>query len=432
MKEATEIMFLAFGEAIIFIVLFMSIHLGRKKNDFRYNWNRHAALIFVFILGAILVKFPKSYENGVYSIVFLSVSMVFYCKFTYSSSIYSAIVAVTLALIFMICIWIPAEAVKYIVISIFPGLQKLSVILYMIPNAIIWWWIFPSKKLFLFLNDQSWKTQIIVVFMVLSIFWLDVFYYLKKTIEPEMLIFFLIIILIDIAIGLDWQKNASFYHKREKDLQLQETYFPAYEDMISEIRAIQHSYDNHLCAILNMPLFIHNYEELVKKQKEYISEISNTDIKKYIKLLKIDDKILAGFLYHKIMQAKEMGVDIQVDIKESHTASFSSRGDIIEVVGILINNALETRSSENNQIYIELSNDEAHFFFCIKNKYQVLSLEELQRLFEKGYSTKIDSAKKRGFGLYNARRIVDSLNGTLSVENEIIRGFNYICFLINI
>ena len=87
----------------------------------------------------------------------------------------------------------------------------------------------------------------------------------------------------------------------------------ALEELVKEIRAKQHEFDNHLNAILNMHLTIDNYEELVAKQSEYITENAREDdSRKYLPLLKISDKILAGFIYSKIVRAPEY---VQTDIR---------------------------------------------------------------------------------------------------------------------
>ena len=76
-----------------------------------------------------------------------------------------------------------------------------------------------------------------------------------------------------------------------------------------------------------------NYEELVAKQSEYITEIAREDdSRKYLPLLKISDKILAGFIYSKIVRAPEyVRTDIRVWNKE--IVSGISEHHLIEIVG---------------------------------------------------------------------------------------------------
>ena len=66
--------------------------------------------------------------------------------------------------------------------------------------------------------------------------------------------------------------------------------------MIKDIRARQHEFDNHMNAILNMHVTIDTYDELVKAQSAYGKSIYDDKVRSDPALLRISDKILAGFI----------------------------------------------------------------------------------------------------------------------------------------
>ena len=58
-------------------------------------------------------------------------------------------------------------------------------------------------------------------------------------------------------------------------------------------------------TILNMHIVIDNYDELVKSQHDYIFSVVDDKKNSYLPLLRISDKVLAGFLYTKIVSVKK-------------------------------------------------------------------------------------------------------------------------------
>ena len=99
----------------------------------------------------------------------------------------------------------------------------------------------------------------------------------------------------------------------ENEIRSYQMYIKPLEELVREIRTRQHEFDNHMNAILNMHYTIDNYDDLVKAQSEYIKEMYTENSRQLISLLKISDKILAGFLYSKILSAKSyIKIDLEV------------------------------------------------------------------------------------------------------------------------
>ena len=88
---------------------------------------------------------------------------------------------------------------------------------------------------------------------------------------------FVLMVIVVIWGIVDWRSNYVLIRQKENELRLYQNYLIPLEELVKEIRAKQHEFDNHLNAILNMHLTIDNYEELVAKQSEYITEIARED-----------------------------------------------------------------------------------------------------------------------------------------------------------
>lgn len=228
------------------------------------------------------------------------------------------------------------------------------------------------------------------------------------------------------------------YQKQESEIQMYQMYTRPLEELIREIRARQHEFRNHLNAILNMHLVVDNYDELVRTQADYILSVADDKRNSYLPLLRISDKILAGFLYTKVVSAKE-DVDFTIEVGANHIVTNAMEKDIIEVIGTLIDNALDASDAENRKIKMYLSSRGSEtqdavddcLIFEIMNEHPPIPMNELTRFFERGYSTK-STKGNRGYGLYNARRIVKQYKGEITLENRTVEGRNYICFHIEL
>lgn len=236
----------------------------------------------------------------------------------------------------------------------------------------------------------------------------------------------LIVLTVLLAVYWVWKQKIMVYLKQEEELRMYKLYVKPLEEFIKEIRARQHEFDNHLNALLSMHLTIDNYEELVKAQAEYMRELVTLPEHNYQGLLKISNKVLAGFLYSKLITAPP---NIQVELIVGSKEIFTNVPEIdaVEVLGTLIDNAFEACGKEDGNVKIYLTSEDDRLIFIIKNRHEKIPINELSRFFERGYSTK-NTKKNQGFGLYNANRIMKHWGGDIYVENEMILGDNYVSF----
>ncbi|MDD5935676.1 MAG: GHKL domain-containing protein [Clostridiales bacterium] len=242
----------------------------------------------------------------------------------------------------------------------------------------------------------------------------------------QTLVMVLIVLIILMIAYLFFRQKMAVYAKQEKELQMYQLYVKPLEDCIRDIRARQHEFDNHLNAILNMHLTIGDYEELVAAQSEYMRSLVTQRDHSYLGLLKISNKVLAGFLYSKLTSIPEkISVELIVGSKEIFTNV--PEMELVEVLGTLIDNAVQACDDENHEIKIYLTSKDDRFIFIIKNQHEKVAITTLGQFFERGFTTK-DNETNHGLGLYNAKKIIKRWNGEIFVENESIGNKNYLSF----
>ncbi len=236
----------------------------------------------------------------------------------------------------------------------------------------------------------------------------------------------LLLVVVEIWGIIDWRKNYILIQQKESELKLYQHYIRPLEELVKEIRAKQHEFDNHINAILNMHLTVGNYEELVARQSEYITEVIKDDeSRQCLPLLRISDKVLAGFLYSKIVRAPSY-VKTEVNVKSLEIISGISEHHLIEIVGTLVDNAYEACTEELNQVFMELDSEHDRLVFLIRNQVKDMKMEELQQFFVKGYSTKGNDGE-RGLGLYNAKTLVGRYRGEIIAGIDKADGQNFVC-----
>lgn len=230
-----------------------------------------------------------------------------------------------------------------------------------------------------------------------------------------------------IFINLVLLKNGLREEYMEQQLQIYEKYLPIIDQLIDELRKRQHEYDNHIQALKILTTINTDYESIIKSMTKYTEQLEmQNDLGK---LIKLDNKVLAGFLYSKQKLAKEMGINFKIEINDYGFSSRLLDYELVEVIGNLINNAFET-GVEDNVVKLVLSKNQDMDIIEVKNKHPYLGYETINTMFKKGFSTK--ASKSRGYGLYNVKEIVNKYKEEVSVGNERSDDENYVVFRITI
>ncbi len=211
----------------------------------------------------------------------------------------------------------------------------------------------------------------------------------------------------------------------EKQQKIYEDYLPIIDDLMDEIRARQHEFDNHIQA-LRMAMITNDDKESIVAVRKYMDELEPNN--RLNKLAKLDNKVLAGFLYSKINEAKKLGINFQVEIEDYGFRLKLKDYELVEMIGNLINNAFETNIN-NNHVFLRLKKEKDTNVIDVGNRHPYLNPEQINKMFKKGYSTK--SKTGRGYGLFHVRQVIEKYQGTIQVLNETENKENYLVFRIS-
>lgn len=224
-----------------------------------------------------------------------------------------------------------------------------------------------------------------------------------------------------------------YYQKRTdrqaKEIESYEKYLPIVEEMISYIRLQQHDFNNHLHAMQMLPLTHTDYDSLSKAVMSYSGDAKL--IPAHLEVLKLNMKLVAGFLISKSEECMLHKKNFKIYIKNYSLQTIVPEYTLIEIMGILIDNAAEACSEEQG-IYVQIDSRENKVHFCVSNPGPELTPQLRSLFFAKGYTTKQHDKGNHGLGLYKLKKIADSYNGMIILDNRIEDGQQLVCFEVRV
>lgn len=233
------------------------------------------------------------------------------------------------------------------------------------------------------------------------IYLINIHFYTLCKLYNFLLIFVSILILSDIFI----QKN-----KYSQEFHRYNQYLENLNKLIQKTLASQHEYDNRIQSLINT-------SENTKNYKKLLNELQKSNLSS---LLKLENKLLAGLLYYKYCQAQEKHIELDISILNPLCKSHANEFELVDSVGILLDNALEA-SSEGDTIYILINQngdaDKKRFEITVENPGPVADEAFIHQIFKKGYTTKTENTEAHGIGLKLLQSLIKKYHGSILVDN---------------
>lgn len=221
------------------------------------------------------------------------------------------------------------------------------------------------------------------------------------------------VVLIIIA-AVDIGKHKIKAKEAEAELRLHKLYEEPFRNLIDEICARQHEFDNHINTIYSQHFLYKTYEELVEAQKKYCSEVTKEN--RFNKLLAKGNPVILCFLYSRFTEAEKEGVTVSYRINIGDMECGVPTYKIVELLGNLIKNAVEAvKKREDGSIHVMMLEEKDRIRIEVSNESEVVDYKRIQEFFRKGYSEK---GKNRGYGLYNVKKICGDYGIGITCENR--------------
>ncbi len=277
--------------------------------------------------------------------------------------------------------------------------------------------------------DKSSSTIIIFVFCIILLYFLFL-YKQSEYVYNSVTVQTLAGVIGAGIITLLWINAEREKKNKAKELQLYKVYNKTFEEAIIAIRNRQHEFDNHINALKCIQFALDEPEEIIKKQNEYYDKILKDN--SFNKILKLHtEPILAGFLYSKFLNAKELGINVMHEIHPIKFQDFVEVSEMVEIIGILLDNAIEAMKEiqdiEKVIIVKILQIEKGTALIEIANKSRRYLNNEIEKFCTAGYSTK---GADRGYGLPRIKEITKRSKADFYIENVTYNGDSYLSFKI--
>jgi len=318
-------------------------------------------------------------------------------------------IMISSALEHIFSILILSEMIKYMKISSYAVLYLLHISLVCIAVILFMYLISKTKIIDYFreLLEVGFITIPITTLYLIIVFGMT--YYIRESgIEIYKVIGASIYIVAFLALGLI---SRDFYNKKQLQqsetlLLQQQLYVNRLESIQQELRMIQHNYKNMVAG-----LYAQADEGNTDAIKEYINkkilniddEVQN-DIRQTNQISRIANMELKGLLLVKILEAKNVGVQIELEVIYKVEKIPIDTKDLVCCIGILLDNAIEeAQNTITKNVSVVVLQEEHKITIVVKN--DILDSIDISNIWENGYSTKGDN---RGLGLSNYKKILSN------------------------
>lgn len=322
------------------------------------------------------------------------------------------------------------QALIMMIYSTITNNQKLQPLDVLIVNAVVFLIVLVGLKRCRLenLSEILQKNEGIIIAVLILIILLAALSILNYKWTPKIEILYYIVFGISIVLiaitAIDIGRNKIKVKEAEAELRLHKLYEASFQELIEEIRGRQHEFDNHINAIYSQHRLYKTYDELVAAQKKYCDVIEEEN--HFNKVLSKGNPVILGFLWSEFSKMKKVGISVKYEINIGNLECSMPIHKMVELLGNLINNAMEAvMKTENRKVYVMMREDVNCIQIEVFNESKVIDEKKLKEFFKRGYS---DKGEKRGYGLYNVRKICEEYHAAIVCKNEIREGENGILF----
>lgn len=352
-----------------------------------------------------------------------SVLMVLYCTYKFKDNILGAIISTLLMLILITILQF-----VFVLVLIRAGVQDevCRMLLINIIVSIFNLLLLPKLKIhklrgIMRRHDKSIFFTFFVILFVICLLIIRV--KLQGEINASFYIFAVPLLIVLLWTLCKWGIAQDEKESVQKELLITKSMQEEYDDLLTSVKLREHGFKNHLAALLSIKYTSKSYEELVKGQDKYYGLIREEN--KYNRLLFLGDSTIAGFLYEKFCQAEDEGIAVTYNLNGGFSGSVMPIYHIIEILGILFDNAVEAQRevTETKRLKFQFEEQETMFLFRTLNPYPYVSYAEIEAWFLKNSSHK---GIHRGIGLYYAKKLCEEYAASILCRNVEIEQENWI------
>lgn len=413
-------------ESVIFLLFYITLV---SKRDFIRN-NKLKSTIFCAFY-ATLLHFVSAYLPMGYHTIVILVATILLLSFITRTNVYNAAVIIVIATVFI-------GIVDIIVSIIFVAIFKMEINDLMGNTSAYQYQLFAwtSKavqvalmilfykfnndkiRIALFKSNNNQYMFATVQLLLMAIFVASVNYSvgdIKDKALYNIMLVFLYVLSIILSV-FDYREREQMLKVINKKKNL-EDYVKNLEDVINVIRREKHDFMNHIQTIYAICKL--GKANALESIDGYLKRLTS-DISSSYTFYETGNDYIDGLLAIKSNICFENDINLLVKIGAKFTLADVDESDIAGIVGNIINNSIECLKDwpAPHEKKIEFATDTKNnmFYLLIENNGPDIPDNILSQIFEKGYTTKSESAD-HGFGLFIVKQLVDKNKGSIMADS---------------
>ncbi len=184
------------------------------------------------------------------------------------------------------------------------------------------------------------------------------------------------------------------------------------EKLNTALRSQRHDFLNHIQVIYSL-IEMEEYEEVIK----YLNDVYGS-IELLNTFMKTEDVAVNALLRAKSFDANRKGVSYNLNISSNLNNLSIPSWELCRCLGNLIDNAIFASANYNKDKIVDIYIKEniSDFEFSVINTGEVIPKENINKIFNAGFTTKKDFGE--GIGLYIIKETLQKYNGSIKVVSE--------------
>ena len=193
-------------------------------------------------------------------------------------------------------------------------------------------------------------------------------------------------IYITVCVVLMWLLVVRLMRYRYEE-KIRKKYFDAFCSVIDQMKRRQHKFRNQVDVVYSLHRLYNDYDTLVEEQKKYLGKL--VDYEMPTDVLVLENPIILAHIFEKIAEAQEAGLRVRMKLSCSLANCDIDDIHMIEILGTFLDNAIQDMiaTEQKEFLYIEAKYENG-IIVRVANPHRKMKNQEIQQMFEDGYSTK--------------------------------------------